>query len=56
MSRKNYNKFRDKKEQKETSISYLRHICFAPKIFKIFDNSVLYLVMIIIIIIFCNEK
>ena len=44
-----------KKNKKETMLSKLRH--FAPnniELFKYFDNSVLYLSMIIVIILFCN--
>jgi len=53
---KEYNQFRDKKIQKETSVSYLRNICFAPKVFKLFDNITLYLVVIGVVIAYCNEK
>ena len=44
-----------KKNKKETMLSKLRH--FAPSninFFKYFDNSVLYLSIIIVIILFCN--
>ena len=51
-----YNKFRNKKIQKETSISYLRNICIYPKAFRFFDNVTLYLIVILIIFIYCNEK
>ena len=52
---KEYNQFRKKEIQKETSISYLRNICFAPKVFKLFDNITLYLVVIGSVIVYCNE-
>lgn len=51
---KEYNQFRNK--QKENSISYLKNICFAPKVFKLFDNITLYLVVIGSVIVYCNEK
>lgn len=52
---KEYNQFRNKILQKETSISQLRNICLYPSFIKIFDNITLYLVIIGVIISYCNE-
>ena len=53
---KSYNKYRDKTEQEETSISYLREICVYPDVIRYFDNVTLYLVVIGVIVIYCNES
>lgn len=41
---------------KETSISKLRHICNNPELMKFFDNGTLYVVMIVIIVIISNQN
>jgi phosphatidylserine synthase len=42
------NENNDKKDGTNDSISYLKHFCIAPKIFKYTDNTVVYIVMTVI--------
>ena len=44
------------KNKTETSISRLRFLCFESKFLNIFDNCMLYISMIYVIIKYCNEK
>ena len=44
------------KDKTETSISRLRYLCLKSNFLNIFDNCMLYISMIYVIIKYCNEK
>ena len=50
-----YSQSNDLYAEKETTISYLKHVCYKPKVMKFFDNGTLYIVMSIIVLVICKE-
>ena len=50
-----YSQSNDLYAEEETSISYLKHLCYKPNLMRLFDNGTLYIVMSIIVLIICKE-
>lgn len=50
-----YSQSNDLYAEEETTISYLKHVCYKPKLMKFFDNGTLYIIMSIIILVICKE-
>ena len=51
-----YSKSNDLHADEETTISYLKKLCFKPKLMRYFDNGTLYIVMSIIVLYISKEE
>ena len=48
--------YKNSNNKGRNSLKFLQEMCFSEELFKIFDNSFLYIIIIIISILICREK